>query len=330
MAELQDGTPISAYGGYVVYSRPAAGCWGLFVRHAGAESPIPVPPCSQYPYDADVGPDADGGVSVVVSLCHRPPGVATDARPQQCAVAQHSLTGGKPLHLLGRPIFAQHASTFAPSIWGRRLAFARWARRGATGTDRAYARIWVADLRSSRKLKPLARGTTLGRHSCLGSNWRLAPDTYGWPSAIDLGPRRAAFVWNLRMPCDSPVQQLWSAGSRRQLVATGGGPAEAGGFRHLASPALDGADAVLFTSLSGEFGIDTGDVRRWLAPDNTIATSPPPPGQLILAVARDATGTYELRAPTPDDPDPAVVERDPCLRPGGCQLVHVSASRAAS
>src|SRR4051812_37025041 len=73
-------TPVSAYAGRLVWSAydPATGTFRLTETHGTPAGPqtttLPVAPRT-VPFDADVGPDADGAPTVVYSRC------ATEPRP---------------------------------------------------------------------------------------------------------------------------------------------------------------------------------------------------------------------------------------------------------
>src|SRR4051794_14631467 len=78
LSTLERPTPVSAYAGHVVWSRYdiAAGAFRLMEAHASTAglvtTTLPVPPRA-VPFDADVGPDANGAATVVYSRCATEP-----------------------------------------------------------------------------------------------------------------------------------------------------------------------------------------------------------------------------------------------------------------
>src|SRR3954452_7092976 len=81
IAETARPTPVSAYAGRLVWSQydAALGAFRLMETHASPSgsqtTALPVPPRA-VPFDADVGPDADGAATVVYSRCATEPQLA--------------------------------------------------------------------------------------------------------------------------------------------------------------------------------------------------------------------------------------------------------------
>src|SRR4051794_15090922 len=88
VATVQRPTPISSYAGHVVWSRydAALGAFRLMEAHASAAGQVTtaLPVAARaVPFDADVGPDANGAPTVVYSRCATEPrlGVAPAGIP---------------------------------------------------------------------------------------------------------------------------------------------------------------------------------------------------------------------------------------------------------
>ena len=74
LTSLENAAPeLSAYGGYVVFSRleTSAAGWRLVAWHDGTIAPLNVPERA-VPFDADVGPSPSGAPTVVFSKCSGP------------------------------------------------------------------------------------------------------------------------------------------------------------------------------------------------------------------------------------------------------------------
>jgi hypothetical protein len=66
LASVTVRAPIAADGGWVVWSAPASGGWGLDADHAGVVKALRVAPRPQ-PFDVDLGTNATGGVVATFS-----------------------------------------------------------------------------------------------------------------------------------------------------------------------------------------------------------------------------------------------------------------------
>jgi hypothetical protein len=148
-------TPVSAYGGSVVWSeyRAASGRYALMRRTGGQTAAVPVP-TRGVPFDVDLGPGPDGRLNAVYSRCRVEPG-GGDPRVRQWAAGTPQWSSGRgcdlyrfafasgretPIRIANTP----NASEFLPSIHRRRVAFARvYAKRpgrGASGRTCTTAR----------------------------------------------------------------------------------------------------------------------------------------------------------------------------------------------
>jgi hypothetical protein len=74
IATLSVNVPISAGQGWLVWSVPVAGGWGLDAYHQGQIAPLPVAPRPQ-PFDVTVGTNAGGAPVAAFSRCVRTPPV---------------------------------------------------------------------------------------------------------------------------------------------------------------------------------------------------------------------------------------------------------------
>jgi hypothetical protein len=68
LASVTVRSPIGAYGGWVVWSAPASGGWGLDAYHEGKVKALRVAPRAQ-PFDVNLGTNASGEVVATFSRC---------------------------------------------------------------------------------------------------------------------------------------------------------------------------------------------------------------------------------------------------------------------
>lgn len=127
IASLSTNVPISAGQGWLVWSVPVAGGWGLNAYHLGQISPLPVAPRPQ-PFDVSVGTSADGAPVATFSRCLHTPAIseAGQIEPDSgsgCRIYMLALGSGRESRL---PIPAPHGvSDTTPSMWLGTVAFAR-------------------------------------------------------------------------------------------------------------------------------------------------------------------------------------------------------------
>jgi hypothetical protein len=145
-------TPVSAYAGRLVFSQydAAAGVYRLLESHASpagqVTTPLPVAP-RNVPFDADVGPSADGRPAVVYSRCATAePRLGADGLPiwasgRGCDVYQYVLGGaGGEVRVDG--VSTGGASEFLPTLWRGAIAFGRVYEQRA-GTRGVYPYVYV-------------------------------------------------------------------------------------------------------------------------------------------------------------------------------------------
>ena len=106
---------------------------------------LPVAPRS-VPFDADVGPGADGAPTVVYSRCATEPRLGADQLPvwatgRGCDVYRFAL-GGDRARARVAGVSTGDASEFLPSIWRDRVAFGRVYEQRA-GTRGVYPYVYV-------------------------------------------------------------------------------------------------------------------------------------------------------------------------------------------
>jgi hypothetical protein len=146
VASVDRPTPVSAYAGRLVWSQfdPAANVFRLMEAHASPvgqqTTQLPIAPRA-VPFDADVGPGADGVPTVVYSRCATEPRLGDDRFPvwatgRGCDVYRFALSGTAGELRVGG-VSTGAASEFLPSLWRSRVAFARRyeQRAGARGVN---------------------------------------------------------------------------------------------------------------------------------------------------------------------------------------------------
>ena len=250
-------TAVAAHGDRLAWSQfdRATGDYRLMTRFAGATSAVPVAGRA-VPFDVDLGPDAEGAVVAVYSRCRVEPrrgvprvrawrsGTPQWSTGRGCDLFAFSFATGRETRL-GSPSTAG-ASEFLPTIWRKRVAFARvYERRGGAAGRRAhlYSRALDAGA-SSRGLAepPRARGA-------------VEPG----PSSMDLRGGRVAVAWET-FRRDEPISEidvLSVEGGRRLVDRESSGEIQ---IVNLTSPALS-RESVLYGR--GAFGDSTsGELRR--------------------------------------------------------------------
>jgi hypothetical protein len=203
IATVNAETPISAGGGWLVWSVPVAGGWGLEAYHEGTVRAIRVAPRPR-PFDVSVGTDAHGDPVATFSRCSR--------TPKMRDVGETAVTGGSLLepqsgagcriHVLelasGResqtPIpHPAVASDTTPSIWRGSVAFARRAP--------GHGDVWQVMLWSPTDRQTLR---TL-RHGAIPSHCRLerggcSAPMRGTVEALDRNGAIVTFLWRVEGP----------------------------------------------------------------------------------------------------------------------------------
>jgi hypothetical protein len=233
IASLEADTPISAGAGWLVWSAPSKGGWGLDAYHAGRIAALPVSPRPE-PFDASVGTDSRGAPVVTFSRCTKTPRVETAGSTEGgslmypstgagCRVMMLELAGGRERKL---PIpSAPGDSDTSPSMWHGELAFAR--------KTRAHGDVWQIMSWSTRTPHRL---TTL-RHGAIPSVCEggcSAAQPRGEVQALDRDGSIVAFTWGVEGP-GVIGEGAWEI--RIDQLATGDSSRADGGFGHEACTA---------------------------------------------------------------------------------------------
>ena len=187
VATLDRSSPIAAYGGRLLWSSfdPATQTYGLVTRVGGATSAVPVARRT-VPFDADLGPSADGSIVAVYSRC------ATEITPsgsfgpslygkgRGCDLYVFDFATGHETRLASAS--APDASEFWPTIWKGTLAFAR-----TYDAKRDFPYIYTRPLQGSARSTRQPGGPRSGCAKC--------DDKLSRPVALDLYGKRLAFAW---------------------------------------------------------------------------------------------------------------------------------------
>jgi hypothetical protein len=261
VAQLRAETPISAYGGHVVWSEPrTGGASFVLVDWVGGVRHVLRVPRRAVPFDVDVGPDKQGRAVAVYSRCQHEHFASNDlnsgqiaygapnARNADCDLYEVVLPSGRERKL--RHLSTRTASETLPTIWGNAVAFVRvyTHRRGLAGV---LPHLYYA--RGNGQIRQV-RGGTRGYYAFHGYlNGYAVADGGPGPLQMDLRGKVLAFSWNsARRACNGStggrvgpvVQEIWRVTlgvSRRRVaeacqIVSGDGPSGVYG----ASQALSG------------------------------------------------------------------------------------------
>jgi hypothetical protein len=245
LAPVAADTPISAYGGYVVWSEQGAdGMWRLVAFHDGVTTTLSAVAPRSVPFDADVGPSPVDRPEVTFSRCAPEPDFTAQqpwAAAGHCRLRVVSLPGGGEA---GLAVPRTGASDSVPSRWGGRVAFQRRAR----GAD--VSQIMLYDF-THRRLKTLPHGAV--PEGCPFTNGCTNAQRTAEVGELDLGPRAVAYSWHVAAPGLEGAGAGWElrlapTGARRRSVLAGNGYVSgACGARTPYSPNVTG-EGVLFLS----------------------------------------------------------------------------------
>ena len=320
IASLTADVPISAYGGWVVWSVPVPGGWGLNAWHAGVVTALPIA-ARPDPFDVDVGTDADLKVVVTFSRCstnpkntsfpvHIAPWTGDDCGTQvvdlATGVERH---GGQP-----RP---EGASDTTPSMWHGRIAFGR---HYADFGEVQQVELWTPPSDSTVTLRHGSVPTSCPfKGGCRGLLHR------GAVQGLDLGPRLVTFLWWVDAP-GVAGQGGWEVradrlSNGRSVLAGSGNLGEAcTGDRDLVAPSAPvavGYDVWYSAFASACYADDVTLVHFRTRTRQGIGAATP--GE-VIEFAADGTSSYALLAPKP----PAEV-RPTCTTDAPCTLQRIDA-----
>lgn len=186
IATVERPTPVSAYAGHLVWSQydPAAGGFRLLESHASPTgqqtTQLPVAPRA-VPFDADIGPAADGVPTVLYSRCASEPRLGDDGLPvwatgRGCDVYRVPLHGGSEARVDG--VSTGAASEFLPTTWRGRIGFARVYEQ-RDGVRGVYPYVYVRGDGPSERQPGGLRGDT----------------GLPGPTSLDLAGRRLGLTW---------------------------------------------------------------------------------------------------------------------------------------
>lgn len=275
-------TPVSAYGGRLLWSqRDAQGAFRLYTRAGGVTARVPVP-ARRVAFDADLGPNAAHHVAAVYSRCRQDPpptsGFGAPAlynRGRGCDVYEYDFATGTESRLAA--VSSPVATEAWPTIWRARIVF-----------ERVY---------DDRRNTPFLYTQVLGTH---GGSRRLPAGPAGQSgvshvTGLDLRGRRAAFAWTFEGHAeglDTEIR-LDTIGQGARVVAHQHG----GGLTQvvLGAPALDDR----FVSWAQSCWGDSSGCpqRHWLVRQpsggGTVQRAPAPAH--VVWQARDGGQTYVLQ-----------------------------------
>ena len=298
-------TPIAAYGGRLVWSRPdGAGGFELVQRVGdGPVTRLPVPSRS-VPFDVDLGPTSGGRVLAVYTRCANEPtptqGSSTPLYETGRGCDVYKLDVGRGREVRYTKVNASDATEFWPTYWKGRLGFARVYDNGLGSSH-----LYVKDVASSRPSERLPGGpdfTSRELHSC---GEQLCPNVRRpMPGQLELYGSRLAFTWplpgkegsadELRVDTvgtkDSLVLDRGSSGLTRLEVAW---PSFEGGRAYWAHPCSGDSSGCTPARVRLSTSTYTGDIVELGAP------SP----DWVLSHERAGGITWVLH-PSPDSPVP--------------------------
>jgi hypothetical protein len=238
VATVDAATPLSAGGGWLVWSAPEGRQWTLMAYHAESVVHLPVSPRAQ-PFDASVGTDAADLPVVTFSRCRRTPRMSTvgEQGGSGGALLEPASGAGCRIHVLELSTGAEveppipappGVSDTTPSIWHGQIAFAR---HSPTHGDVWQIESWSPSKRN--RLKELPHGRI---PSCPEYPHGCTQKAHGTVEALQRDGALVTFLWKLPWPQQGVFGEgAWevrvdrSNGSRAALAA--------GGFGHEACTA---------------------------------------------------------------------------------------------
>jgi hypothetical protein len=321
IVKLDRNTPIAAYGGRLLWSTydAATKSYLLTTRADGITAPVPVAPRS-VPFDADLGPDAQGHVVAVYSRCTReitPSGSFAPSlynRGRGCDLYEYDFAGGHETRLATAD--APDASEFWPTIWKGTLAFGRAYDRKPDYPD-IYTRPVTGSARSTRQ-----PGGARKQCARSGGRTQCSDDRLSRPEDLDLYGRRLGFTWRyagLQEGLTTEIRMDTVGGGHTRVAHQGGGGLTA---VELGWPAFEAGRLELSRGCFGDPGGCPGRFGLSSYRITTGQTQTAPADAAVLSHDRDGGITYLLVDTQPGTDcmgDPAV--------PGGtCVLRGVQPS----
>jgi hypothetical protein len=225
-------TPLSAGGGWLVWSSPGTGGWVLMAYHDGRVRQLPLAPRSE-PFDASVGSNARGAPVVSFSRCkHTPrmsdlvaatgPGGALvePASGAGCRIRVVALDGG-PERVMPIPEPSGVSDT-SPSMWHGQVTFAR---RAPGHGDVWQVMSWSP--RAPRRLMVLPHGRI---PSCPEKPGGCTERAHGSIVSLDRDGAIVTFLWTVPEGEGVVGEGAWEV--RVDRVGGSGKALAEGGFGH--------------------------------------------------------------------------------------------------
>jgi hypothetical protein len=306
LAPVADDTPISAYGGWVVWSEKGAdGLWHLVSWHAGVKQVVPGVGPRAVPFDVDIGPEETGNPVVVFSRCATEPDATLPlpwSAARGCTLRADNLANADS----ERPLSVhppKGASDSTPSVWGTHLAF----QRHTSGSP--VAQLMLHDF-GTHHTATLRHGAV--SHACPYRSGCAKAAIGGEVDELDLGPRAVAFSWRVQAPAVEGVGVGWEMRVERlhdqvSVRAGKGYMSGACGGESPSSPNVRAAHVLFLDRRAHCDGLD--DVVTDTEVGSGLLWRGTSPGVVLWRVARDAkTGAlYGVAGPghqEPGDPVP--------------------------
>jgi hypothetical protein len=333
LASVTVRSPIGAYGGWVVWSAPVNGDWGLDAYHAGEVKALHVAPRAQ-PFDVDLGTNASGEVVATFSRCVKTPRYEADLFLELEGVGcrVHVLNLASELEKTPAIPHPADTSDTTPSMWDGNIAFARYDPRHHA--DVAQLLLWSGRTHKLRVLRhgatptgqpcPLAKGE-VGRRigesktECLPNSIK-GDITDGAIESIDLGPDLVSFLWKIDGPGVISTGGGWEV--RADRLTTGASILTGSGFHgDVCMAGIDGSvpsypsvegERVWYTQLESECYVNTISVERFDTATGRLSSSTPVEGE-VLQVIHSGSALYALVAPIPRGQPPTCTTTEPCM-----------------
>jgi hypothetical protein len=326
LASVTVRAPIAAYGGWVLWSAPVSGGWGLDAYHAGKTTALRVTPRPQ-PFDLDLGTDRAGGVVATFSRCAHTPGYS-----EGDALFQELNGTGCRVHVLNLATYRESTpaiphpadtSDTTPSMWNGNIAFARFDPRHHRNI--AQVLLWSGQTHRLRALRhgavptkcPIVKGGVLTGGELDGPGAICT----GAIEGMDLGPKLVTFLWKIDGPEVFGTGGGWEVRADRLdtgasiLVGTGDASEACMGPGSIessipSSPSVEG-ERVWYSQMVSSCYVNTVSVRRFNTHTNH-RYSAPMTGE-VLQMIREGSTLVALVAPPPKGGvDPDCTPAEPC------------------
>ncbi|HEX4108210.1 MAG TPA: hypothetical protein VHX88_08765 [Solirubrobacteraceae bacterium] len=308
-------TELAAGDGWLVWSVPVKGGWGLEGRHAGVDRPLKVAPRPQ-PFDASVGTDARGGAVVTFSRCSTTPGVLiglgdiNPLRGRGCRAHVFDLsTNRESVPPIPRPA---DASDTTPAMWHGRIAFGRVDLHAHGQVEQVL--LWTPGRATLRSLPHGALPT-----DCPFSAGCQGQVRQGGVEGLAYNGTLVSFLWHPVAPgvigdAGWEVRADTVADGRSHLVGSGfaGEACTGGDDLYAPSPPLLEGTEVRFIALESSCYVFDSPFVQISATSGGDGQSATLKG-IVLALAEDGSTFYALEAPKPaSETDPSCSTALPC------------------